>query len=170
MSRYNAPSSESGLDLRGFRNPVEPLQRRCEWRLAELQANLVDKRRAVHKSEAALCQLQAHMQSLQRDSERLLSIRMDPLSLRRVLDSVMAAEQRIATAQREVHQQREELSVTQRACESLRKKSEGLEEVRQQALKQHTQDLSRLQMAQADRDWLSVRDGRAREAQEVKQP
>jgi hypothetical protein len=154
MSKTKVHSSQ--VDTRGFKHELEPLQRKHEWQLAALDAQLARSQIALRQSKDALHALRTQLQQNLVWARESAQQRFDPQSHQRLVACLVLLDERIQQAERVVHERFLQKQKCQAECNEKRQKIEAIETHRNAALQAFVAERERLQLSQQDRDWMAL--------------
>lgn len=141
---------------RGFNYTLEPLQRKCDWELHELQLNLAalnqkvaDLEKAVAESEALLAAASADLAKQQGQFQVIYA---DKQKLAHTYITRQA--KHVAQARKVLAEAVAERDQAMKALHRLQKFADGLEENRGDEIKDYLKIVGKLDIAEADDAWL----------------
>ena len=152
MSQSAAFSSQ--VDLRGFDYALEPLQRKQQWRLDALQTRLA---RARSQESLAQTRLRAKQTAYRHElvlADQALQRHLDPQALQRTMAYLAQMAQQVHEADQTVANCRQARRALVQECIVQQQKLDTLSRHREECLLAYVAETSRLELAQADRDWI----------------
>lgn len=146
--------ASSTVDLRGFSYALSPYLAQQRWILDRIENQMAQAQKALTAVLAQFDEAQSALNNQAADLQQQLLQRPDPGGYQRGLLYLVDRQHHLQTLQQEIEVRRakcKELSATRIAQQS---KVDGLQEHREQALKDYAQESIRAASAEADRAWI----------------
>jgi len=143
------------IDLRGFRDALEPVRRQREWELDRAIARLAAARAAHLRSQESERAAQWETESQSQIAAQAWTRHGDPTARGRLLEFLVQLQQRQIDIARQTAKLAGELAVAQAALLQRQQELEALQRHRADALAEYRLEQDRRAAAQADDAWLA---------------
>ena len=144
----------SQVDLRGFSYPLEPYLRKQEWQLERLEGKLAQIQKLLLSAQESKHGLHVQLQGQSRQMLQWTQARLDPRMHQRGLAYLADIQHRIETQDQEIQSLDAQRIAIREEFVAQQQTIDGLQEHRANALREYAQEVTRLQAAEADRDWI----------------
>ncbi|MDA8456961.1 hypothetical protein M4R22_19560 [Acidovorax sp. GBBC 3334] len=153
----------SQVDLRGFSYPLEPYLRKQEWQLERLEGKLAQVQKQLLCAQDSRRGLHLQFEGQARQMLQWTRARLDPHMHQRGLAYLADVRQRIETQDQEIQSLHAQKASLHEEFVAQQRTIDGLQEHRSIALQEYAQEVTRVQAAEADRDWIGRIPLRARQ-------
>jgi hypothetical protein len=154
MSRARTPATG---ELRGFKYALEPLVHKNEWQLEALQTALARVQRRWNETREKLDALKTQYDEQSQRMSKAMMTRIDPATHRSSLAYLAQQREQIELAQTKLKELDAERKTAREACAAQQQKLDLLGEHRADEERAFAAEALRLQLAEADRDWIARR-------------